>query len=55
LSNYDASVALHTLELLRMRGVGVSTPEIRAAFTGAAPSSKTAYEVYLRELSQIEQ
>jgi hypothetical protein len=55
LSNYDASVALHTLELLRMRGVGVTTPEIRAAFTGAAASSKTGYELYVRELSQIKQ
>jgi len=55
LSNYDASVALHTLELLRMRGAVVTTPEIRAAFSDAAASSKTAYEVYVRELRQIEQ
>jgi hypothetical protein len=55
LSNYDASVALHTLELLRMRGVAITTPEIRTAFSGAGASSKTAYELYIRELSQIQQ
>jgi hypothetical protein len=55
LSNYDASVALHTLELLRICGVAITTPEIRTAFSGAGASPKTAYELYIRELSHIQQ
>jgi hypothetical protein len=51
LSDYDASIVLHSLELLRTRGVDVNGPQIRAAFTDAAASSKKAYELYLRELS----
>jgi hypothetical protein len=53
LSDYDASVALHALDLLRVRGVGITAPEVRAAFTGASASSKKAYELYVSELSQI--
>ena len=51
LSDYDASVVLHSLELLRTRGVDMNGPKIRAAFTHAAASSKKAYELYIRELS----
>lgn len=53
LADYDASVTLHTLELLRTRGLSVTAPEIGAAFTAAAPHSRNAYRLYISELNQI--
>jgi hypothetical protein len=53
LALYDRSVALHSLDLLRGRGVNLLDSGIRAAFESGSSSAKAAYAQYMAEIKQV--